>query len=249
MQAMETKLKMVGLSEQEARVFAAIVRSPRVSVSDLARLSGLKRTSVYEYVGALSSHGLVRKVIVGKRVRYEAQPPQSLVRFARQEEKKAQERVKYAEDALADLEPLMAQKSGRPQVRVFEGRGGINEAHRLVLDTWQDVYAIFTPKHFFDMFSFAENHELLMLVKQRDIKLHNLVERSPAADKRLAMHEYDAFVKNKLLPVGVSFSSHVIASAERLVLVSFPGLTATVIDDPTIASVQRTLMKTLWAKL
>jgi sugar-specific transcriptional regulator TrmB len=245
----EKKLQSVGLSEQEARVFAAVARTPRASVSDLARISGVKRTSVYEYLDALLAAGLVRKAVVGKRIHYEAQPPQSLVRFARQREKLAQEQIRRAEDLAVDLEPLMAKGGSRPQVRVYEGRAGINEAHRVVLDTWQDLYAIFTPKHFFDMFSFAENHELLMMVKKREIKLYNLVERSPAADKRLAMREYDAFVKNKLLPQGVSFSSHVLASTERLALVSFPTQTATVIDDSTIASVQRTLMKTLWGSL
>lgn len=249
MRDIEKKLGAIGLSEQEARMLAAISRSPRASVSDIARLAGMKRTSVYEYLDGLLGDGLVRKAVVGKRVRYEAEDPQSLIRFARQKEKVAEKAVHLAEELAVDLEPLAAQRSGRPRVRVYEGRTGINEAHRVVLDTWQDLYAVFTPKHFFDMFSFTENHELLMLVKERGIKLYNLVERSSTADKRLAMREYDTFVKNKLLPPHVTFSSHVLASAERLALVSFPTLTATVIDDPAVAGVQRTLMKTLWGQL
>lgn len=241
------QLESLGLREHEAALYMAIAREPLVSVTHLSRRVGAKRTSIYEYLDKLLVRGIIRRVVVGKRIRYEAEPSRVFVELAKSAERVARENVLRAErlaDALKD-----AVQSRGPKVSVYEGKRGVEDAYRQVADTWQDLYSVFSPRNFFRHFTYTENDQLLDLLREREICVYDLLERSQETERHITDHKDDSAIKAKLLPAGVRFSTDIIVSAERLALISFGSLTATVIEDIMLAQAQRQTLKVLWDKL
>lgn len=243
-----THLKAAGLSSEQSLIFKVLLEAAPLSVSEIARRTGIKRTSVYEHIAPLLKTGLLRKEIAGRRARY-ASEPRGFIRLAKEREDQARASVKRAESLVRELEAQVPLLSRAPQVSIYEGKRGIAHAYHAVLDTWDDVYSIFTPRAFFAVFTPADNRELLSIVRERGFRLNNLMESSPEAHERLRVRTFERCVRSKLLPPDIAFSCDIIASKQRLALIAFGALTATVIDDAALAETQRTFMRALWDRL
>ncbi len=243
------KLKKVGLREGEINIFLVLLPLSKATVSDIGRKANIKRTSVYQYLDSLIQKGLVHKISNGKRIYYKADNPRKIITILEKEKRKLDDKKKSIVRVLPELEHLYKESFDKPHISFYEGRSGVLSAYKQMVETWQDVYQIFTPKSFFEVFSFSENHQLLMELKKREVKMFNLMEESDKAEERLAIKKYDKFVKTKILPKDLKFSSDLIVTVDKLALVSFDNLVAVVIEDKAIADMQRKLLKFIWSTI
>lgn len=249
MDALEKKLKELDFREGEAVVYATLLRLGQAMISDIAREAGLKRTTVYEYLGTLLREGFVAKTIRKKRILYVPEHPKKILGGFDRKEQEIQMRKRKAEKYLPELESLYISTSSQPAITYYEGRDGLLEVYRQVVDTHQDVYAFFTPKKFFEIFSEQQNEEILMRLRENGGTLRNLVEYSEAAKKRLNMKKYDDFVKNKVLPKEFHFETDLIIFGDTVAMISFQGLVGVLIRDRAIADLQRNIFKMMWRGL
>lgn len=121
-------LERFGLSRAAATVYLALLSSPPLGVSDIAKKTGEYRPAVYRALAELVKHRLVSEIPGRKRKRYDAESP---------------ERLRGLLDlALAELDRALPELSRRhrargkePFVRVLEGKRGITAVFDHVLDT------------------------------------------------------------------------------------------------------------------
>ncbi|HLC33250.1 MAG TPA: helix-turn-helix domain-containing protein [Candidatus Nanoarchaeia archaeon] len=99
-----TILKELGLTEREAKVYAALVEHPG-TVGPLAKATGLAYTKVYEALNKLLERGLAAYVLVSKTRHFQASPPKAMLDLLDEKKKRVQELVselelkrKYAQD-------------------------------------------------------------------------------------------------------------------------------------------------------
>lgn len=246
MENLEKKLLKVGLSEKAITVYLVLLAIGKGNVSAIARKSGLKRTSLYQYLDELLQRDFLYQTVKGKRVEYVAANPRKLLSSFEKEKRELEHRKAGVEVAIPELEALYLKSFRKPQVTFYEGRDRILEAYREIVETNQDVYSIFTPEHFFATFSKKENHELLGIIEKHGVKLNNLIEKSGAAIDRLKMRNYDTFVRSKILPEELKFASDLLVTGDRLMLVSFENLVAVIITDHAIADMQRRFLRFIW---
>ena len=71
-------LSQLGLSETEASVYLAGIKSGATSILQLSKISGVKRTTVYTIVDSLIANGLMRIDIKGFKKYYVTEPPEKL---------------------------------------------------------------------------------------------------------------------------------------------------------------------------
>ena len=72
-------LQEIGLSEKAATIYIALLNNRRMTIAQLARESGVKRATCYEYIDALLAKGFLLRQPVGKRIYYSAVNPHKIL--------------------------------------------------------------------------------------------------------------------------------------------------------------------------
>lgn len=127
-------MQTLGLSEQEIAVYLAALELGEANIQEISRKSGVKRTSIYNFIDTLKERQLLSEIKKGKRKLYSAVSPHHLV-----DEQKS--KVASVERLIPQL--LAMQNSGRnkPRVTFHEGVEGIKEIYMTTLRDKQIIYA------------------------------------------------------------------------------------------------------------
>ncbi|MCR4277659.1 MAG: hypothetical protein NUV85_01430 [Candidatus Berkelbacteria bacterium] len=104
----------LGLSEKQARTYVAILELGSAPIKPVAQRSGVKRTSIYNFIDELVGLGLVTQTKVGRATHYQASPPSRLAELQR-------ERLKSIEQALPEFTALYNTLSTKPRIHYFVG--------------------------------------------------------------------------------------------------------------------------------
>lgn len=115
-------LKRLGLSDQEGRVYLAALELGEATMQDLARKSGVKRTSIYNFIDKLKEQGFIAVIKWKKRIRYSATHPKQLIEFEKQ-------RLAELEGTLPELTAIYNKSPQKPKVTFYEGAEGIKEVY------------------------------------------------------------------------------------------------------------------------
>lgn len=150
---LRNKLQQLGFEEKEAKLYAALLELGEAGVVDIARKSGLKRTTVYHILDNLKLRGLVSQTKKGKRVTYLAEDPRSIGEDLKEKEKLFQKTL----PELLSIANLMEKK---PIIKYFEGLNGIKEAYKdhlkqqdyEMLGWWSESYNILGDDFFYDYY-------------------------------------------------------------------------------------------------
>lgn len=114
----EKALEKAGLDEKQAKVYLACLELGPSKAPEIARRSGVKRTTAYGVLDELLSLGIVNISVKGKTKRFLAQEPRALHGLL-------EERTKEVERILPGLEELFVTHHIRPRLQFFEGKAGI----------------------------------------------------------------------------------------------------------------------------
>lgn len=100
----ESLLTQLGFSEKETQVYLTVLRSGKISPSNVAKLTKINRTTVYSIAKDLQEKGVIQEDL-GKSQRYlVAIPPEEWNKIlVRKEEKKLAERKGLISDAVQEL--------------------------------------------------------------------------------------------------------------------------------------------------
>ncbi|OGF83378.1 hypothetical protein A3E63_02660 [Candidatus Giovannonibacteria bacterium RIFCSPHIGHO2_12_FULL_45_19] len=150
------ELKKIGLSENEARVYLALLELGSETAQEIAKKAAVKRATTYVQLEALMKKGLVTSFEKGKKSYFRAEDPEHLIKIAEREKKMATERESALEEILPGLGKLYISSGERPRVRFFEGVEGLRtmqdeflktkEKEALGFSSADDILRIF-PSH------------------------------------------------------------------------------------------------------
>lgn len=121
----EKYLQEIGLSDNEAKVYLALLHVDNDSVLDLAKKTKINRTTIYPALDSLSKKGLISEVKIDKKVRFQAEPPERLETYIENQKVVLDERSKRLHDIIPQLKSVQRESGERPIVKYFEGREGI----------------------------------------------------------------------------------------------------------------------------
>lgn len=110
-----TPLQELGLGSKAAAVYLAILELGSSTVKPVAQKSGVKRTSIYNFIDELVALGLITKTIQRGRARFQATSPKRIIELQR-------ERLQHAQAALPELMGLFNVLPTKPRVTYYEGR-------------------------------------------------------------------------------------------------------------------------------
>lgn len=240
------QLKIIGLDDNVIVVYGAILSLGKCSVSDIARQTAIKRSTVYLYLDDLLAQGLIAKTTDKKRMQYVAEDPKLILQIVEKKKSELDAQRKRLETAIPELQSLYYASFDKPAINFYEGVSGIKAVYRKFVETHKNIYSIFSHEAFFRFFTTAENRELLTTLYDSGGALHCLIERSELAEKEIKTGEYKEFVKYKYLPEKFKFETDLLITGNQIALISFKNLVAVVIEDEAIASLQKQVFKLLW---
>ncbi len=166
---LEKYLEEIGLSEKESQVYLALLAVESESIQDLAKRTGINRTTVYPVLETLEKKGLVSEVQKGKKVEYVAAPPERLETFVERQKVVLEERAERLKDIIPQIKSIQRESGEKPIVKLFIGREGAISAYEeffnIKSSEHKDGYFIFNQNILKDIFTEEERK------KFREIRL------------------------------------------------------------------------------
>ena len=111
-------LKKIGLNAKETGVYIALIENGPMTVSGIAKASGLHRPAIYQVLPNLEKRGLVTISPKGKLKHYGAESPEKLKNMIN-------ELSVELDNILPDLKSSFNRKQNKPIVKFLEGSRGI----------------------------------------------------------------------------------------------------------------------------
>ena len=132
---LEEQLKKFGLSEKEAKSYISLLVLGESTASDLAKESGVNRSSAYVVLEALQKKGLV-KGSEGEGVQiFKAAPPEKLSQIAEENLKRHADIAETLRNILPDLKGVHKDQKHRPKVKIYEGAEAIRQLFEDLLES------------------------------------------------------------------------------------------------------------------
>jgi sugar-specific transcriptional regulator TrmB len=121
----EKFLTDLGFSEKEIEVYLKLLSVEHATVTELARMTSINRTTLYPILEQLLEKKIVLEVEKGKKARFQAEPPERLATYIQNEKTKLEEQEKLLDEVIPRLKSVSLQTGEKPIVKIFEGREGI----------------------------------------------------------------------------------------------------------------------------
>lgn len=145
---MEAELKEFGLSDNEIKVYLALLKTGISTANRIAELTGMKRSTTYDTLKLLVAKGIVSTHLKEGKNFFESAHPRKIVELLKYKEERIQK-------ILPQLESLRGAIPKRSAVSFFEGKKGILTILNDVIDTGQEFLfygsrkaALFALQHY-----------------------------------------------------------------------------------------------------
>lgn len=135
------QLEKFGLSRKEASVYLVLLELGHSPVQEIAKKSGINRSTTYVLLNSLSDHGLVSISDKSGLKIYNPAPPERLIQFLEESVKKYTELVGLAHNVLPELKAMYIGVGPKPKVQFFEGLEGIKTAYEDTLTSQETIRA------------------------------------------------------------------------------------------------------------
>lgn len=123
MNKLKTELIKLNLNEKEASLYLATLEMGEANIQQIAKKSGIKRTTAYDIVESLKNKRLIIQIVRGKKTLFSAADPHNLEEVIEQQ-KHTLKRI------LPELLMVANALDSKPKVKFFEGQDGISEVYK-----------------------------------------------------------------------------------------------------------------------
>ena len=156
MKELEQSLEKLGFHEKKASIYIALLEVGEGSVIDLAKKTGLKRTTVYNILPEMVQEGLVRTGVKKNHRFFFIENPNNL-------KQDYQDKIHLIDKILPELQAIHNVIPYKPRITFYEGVGGMKELYQDTLDSlhggdiilsytgFQDYYK-FMPREYMDWY-------------------------------------------------------------------------------------------------
>ncbi len=244
-----------GLSEKEAKTYVAVLELEMATANEIARKSGVNRSSTYVVIESLKKQGLV-SMTDGKTVKkYVATPPETLLSQANKRAEKSEKVRKMIEEIVPSLEALHKDTKHKPKVFVYEGRENVEALYYKELTGFQPKtdFRTFEDMAEIDKFMPTFMEKDFIERKSKGVLLRSINPNNKENQEVMKKYKYlNSVDDNQLIPTeNFKFSHKPIGVAILEDGVSFYSLResfAIVIKQKEIADALKNIFDLAWAE-
>lgn len=245
-------LKQLELSEVEAKLYLTLLQTGPASVRDLAQTIEIKRTTAYFYIDQLVDKGLIMKLVKGSKKLVAANEPENLQHLVEEKVANAKEVEKKFPEILKILATSLPQSAdaGNAEVRYYKGVNGVKKIYEEALSSKElrsyvnlnDVESFFPE----NVFSFDKAFQ-----KNKDIKIYEFVEDSPASRKQIEILSQNKRYNFKFLPKDIRINaSDILLYDGKVAIINLRELTTGVVfHNNDYFNISQELFEHMWRTL
>lgn len=239
-----SELSQLGLSDKEIAVYSALLGLGRSSVLDTSKMAEVERTTTYRILETLHQRGLVETVKEGKRIKWVAKDPKSLLDLV-------DETRKTVRALLPELSSLYEKQEGKPKLIFLEGENVIRKAFREAILKGKEGGTIlaFSPESaLYPLFSGKGWPEIVQLrVKKKILSRILIPSVSQAPGYRVGIDKKNLreikLVERKLYPFKATVS---VFDRMVMLITTRKKSLAVMIEDEEIADTMRMIFELAW---
>jgi len=150
----QEQLEQFGLTSNEATVYLGLLQLGASTASEVAKATALNRSTTYVQLTSLIGYGLTSTYKLKKKTFFAAESPKNIERLLDKKISKLQSQKQNIETCIPGLMDVFAKNDASPDIRTFEGKGGLTTMRNELLESgvseyygafsFDDLYAIFT---------------------------------------------------------------------------------------------------------
>ena len=246
---MLNKLKNLGLSENEAKVYMAMLELGPSVVVEISRKAQVNRPTAYVQIESLKKKGLVSTQAKGKKQLFIAESPDKLELLIDSELKTVEDKKNELSNYLPKLLNLFNTSGERPHVKFFEGKEGVLALQREFLKTDSTaIYGITSLDNVFEVFPEFENTYIKKRIQK---KIPSRTIYTSAKGPILKGSDESSLRESKYLepdklPLGVDITIF----KDKVAIVALKGkVSGTLIEHEEVADSFRAIFELVWSKI
>lgn len=237
-------LKTLGLSDKAAKVYLANLALGETTVLELAKESGVPRTSIYYTLDELRERGMITESERGKKTYYMYIEPETILKEARQ-------KIVNLDEILPELEELKWAEKRKPRVEFYFGPAGFKEVWMKVLHSEGEPYCIITAADHFSGYVKEKYiiEDIISEKKKRNKKSKQIILDSKEA-RNIVIKDDRENRQSKLLPTEYPLAFTEIITKDFVAFISRrqENIIFT-IDHKSFAETRQSAFNALWDEL
>ena len=238
------KLIAGGLSENEAKIYLALLELGKGTVSEITRKANLNRTTGYDVLDGLVAKNLASVSGKEPKQEYVAESPDNLKILLEAEFNEKKNSLKELTSAIPELKSLHNVR-GRPKVRFYEGVSGLIEVYEDTLSSHETIRAYATVD---DMHRTLPNYfpEYYHRRAGRGIAIKVIIPKTPIGEER-ATHNKEEMRETALIPPDkYYFSPEINIYDDKVMIASHREKLGIIIQSAEIADAMKIIHDLAW---
>lgn len=236
----------LGLSSRESAIYLACLEHGPLHVSDIARYTKLKRTTVAYTLPSLLTQGVLSIVRRSRRTLYDARAPKHLLTSLRQRERELQE-------ALPELERLRAQHDPAPHVEVYEGDEAVRRVYDELYASIDRRYELCCVTRLEDLLKFAPyavDNYYAIVKNKKSLRIREImIQDSALSQYKKARREMRIQTESRVLPDTYPIHNDCVLHRDRVYLFSFGARSyVTILHDAKVYQTMRGFFEWMWVQ-
>lgn len=244
---MKDKLEKLGFSTKEADIYLALLELGSAIVSDVAKKSGINRSTTYILLESLAEKGFVSISEKNNVKLFSVTPPERLIQYMQDAVKKQTELVGLAHNLLPELKSLYIGIGPKPRVQFFEGTEGLKTAYEDTLTSKETIraYASIENMHKALPGYFPEYYNRRA---KQNIAIRAIFPDTPEARERIKNNQTEAR-ESLLVPIEkYAFSPEINVYDNKIIFMSWIEKFALVIESQELADAFKKVFELSWAE-
>lgn len=240
----QTILEELGLSQNEAKIYAGLIEIGTSSVPQISLKIGVHKRNIYDIIPRLLQKGLIYQIAESKENTYAAVEPNKLADLVWEKESRLN-------SILPALNKQFKKTTTNEAVYIYKGIEGFKNYLRDIIKTGEDVYFIGAKGGWFDKELQTFIHKFLKEAKAKKIKYYHIFDSSikdQAPELLPLLGKPYKFLPKKYSTTGAIdiFGDHVVTFSGLSVKDINDDLTLIVMVNKELADCYRTWFQFIW---
>lgn len=234
-------IQNIGFSENESKIYLALLELGNANVASIAEKSKIKRTSCYVILEELSRKGLVVKTQVKGKINYLAQAPDQLLKLAREQES-------LLEKVMPEFLSLYNLSETKPKIRFYEGRKGyISICEDSLKRSNNEILFIGNLDDLHEVVTTEWDNRVYIPTRVAAKKRLRIITLESAGTKNLQKKDEAQLRQIKFLPQGTKFDASMFIYGDTISIISSKKeLIGLIIDSKPIAQMMKVIFEPIW---
>jgi len=234
-------IQALGLSENESKIYLALIELGVSNIAKISEKSGIKRTSCYIILESMIQKGLINKTVVKGKQQYIAQEPEKLLRLS-------QEKLESLKNAMPQLKSLFNLSDTKPRIQFYEGRQGyISICDDSIKRSGKEILFIGNLDNLEEVVTYEYDDKIYIPTRMSMGKTIRIAALETPAMKKFQSNDHKYMRTTKFLPKDIKFNASMFIYGDTIGIISSEKeLMGLIIDSKPIAQMARSMFELIW---